>query len=303
MYQGPTTRSQRLAAPTSPPAIPDIVVPSPAIDDDNGSEYRSPTPFDQFHAMASPSLPKDLFKVAQFRGDKSNDSSRALTFLQHMNVYFSLFDCFKLSEPNGLHLRLAAMRLNCFPHGSHAGIWFEQHYASDAFPDYATFESKFRDHFVATQSDLISMQTTWSNLKQRPGDTVESFFAHFCRIRSQLQALGHDVPEHDAILRFQKSVHAHIAEKLEERRLDNPNMDLNLLYNHARTFERHHRASRPNPRAAQNGVPKLNALNSNSKWCFFCRKNNHSAADCRKIAARKQAGTWEERPAKSAPKQ
>ena len=96
MYQGPITRSQRLAAPNSPPAIPDIVVPSPEIDDDNGSEYRSPTPFDQFQAMASPALPKDIFKVAQFHGDKSNDLAHALTFLKHMDVYFSLFDCFNL---------------------------------------------------------------------------------------------------------------------------------------------------------------------------------------------------------------
>ena len=42
------------------------------------------------------------------------------------------------------------MPLNCFPQSSHAGNWFEQHYASDVFPDHATFEAKFRDHFVAT---------------------------------------------------------------------------------------------------------------------------------------------------------
>ena len=85
------TDSPAAAAAEAAPSIPDDILPGLDTDDDNGSGYRCPTPSDQCPAMASPALPTDLFKLAQFRGDKSNDSSCSLTFLQHTDVYFILF--------------------------------------------------------------------------------------------------------------------------------------------------------------------------------------------------------------------
>lgn len=110
-------------------------------------------------------LPKYLFKVAQFRCDKADDSSRALTFLTHMDVYFEMFRGFALTEENanGLRNRTAAMRLNCFPNGSHAGVWFEQLFTTGTFTTYEVFVQKNYKHFVASQSGRIAIQTTWSN--------------------------------------------------------------------------------------------------------------------------------------------
>lgn len=85
---------------------------------------------------------------------------------------------------------------------------------SNAFADYADFETKFREHFVATASDLIAVPVTWSNLAQRASDTVESYYTQFTRVRSQRHSLGHVVPEQEAILRFQQGVHDYNVQSL-----------------------------------------------------------------------------------------
>lgn len=58
--------------------------------DDNNSGYRSRRHSTKTQLFAC--FAKGCFKFAQFRGNRSGDSSRALTIPMHMDVSFSLFD-------------------------------------------------------------------------------------------------------------------------------------------------------------------------------------------------------------------
>ena len=72
--------------------------------------------------MAQVNIPKDVFKLPQFRGDKPGDSARARTFVKLLDEYFGLMSYFSEDQDDSWLRRRAAMRLNCFPPGSHAGI-------------------------------------------------------------------------------------------------------------------------------------------------------------------------------------
>lgn len=256
-------------------------------------------------ANQAPVLPKDAIKVPQFRGDNAGESGRALHFLRNLTIYFDLFPAFALDEANGLRSRLAVIQLTCFPHGSLANAWFDASIQDGAFETYVAFEDAFKEQFVTTQSDLITLQSQWANVNQRSGDTVASFYKHFCKLRTLLQSVGHPISEQDAIVRFQRGLHAHIGRKLEERRLDKSDMSLSEACVIAKVYERHSQSNKHKPPAPRNNTdtPNLNAINagahkgksSDRPWCFFCRSSTHNPEQCRKIAARKAAGTWKEK--------
>lgn len=163
--------------------------------------------------MAQPHLPKELCKTPQFRGDKS-ETGKAQTFLDHLDEYFGLYPGFSLDNVNGWRNRRACMRLNCFPPGSHAGIWYESALRSNLFDTYDTFRNAFKEHFGSSQSDLVAMQTQWNNVRQRPGDTVTTYYMHFSKIMSQLISLGHDVSKSEAMGRFQYGFLATLRDKV-----------------------------------------------------------------------------------------
>ena len=65
---------------------------------------------------------KDVFKP-QFRGDKIGDSARAQTFVNLLDEYFSIVPFLDEQEDeDAWNGKRVAIRMTCFPSGSHAGI-------------------------------------------------------------------------------------------------------------------------------------------------------------------------------------
>ena len=183
-------------------------------------------------------MPMDVFKLPHFRGDKIGDSARTQTFVKLLDEYFSIMPFFyeEDEDVDSWNRKRVAIRLNCFPSGSHAGIWYESCLETNSFDSYEIFKLAFLKHFGTTKSDLVSTQLTWNNLHQRPSESVSSFYMHFCKVMNQLHALGHDVSDLEAMGRFQTGVLQSLREKVTEHRLDNDKMDLNLLYAYHNTL-------------------------------------------------------------------
>ena len=317
MSHGHHTRAQ---GPVSPVAYPAGQQPIEGNDSGSTASFRSATPLPDLEQepndppepsdsdleldldMANAGVPKDLYKPPKFSGDKA-ETAKARTFLDHLDEYFSLFPYFALNEEDatGWMHRRAAMRLNCFPAGSHAGIWYESALRTQAFEDYPSFQDAFLEHFGTAQSDLVSLQTQWNNARQRPNDTVTQYYIHFSKLMSQLISLGHNVSEEEALGRFQYGLGAHIRDKAIEFRLGRDDMTLHLLYNHAHVLEQSHQR-RNNPQfnrkqpTGKVDTPTLNASQvPKGQYCFYCKKTNHSWEECPKIAAKKANGTWKEK--------
>lgn len=121
------------------------------------------------------------------------------------------------------------MRLNCFPPSSHDRIWHDSALRSELFGTYNNFRDAFKEQFGSAQSDLVAMEMQWNNVRQRPGDTVTTYYMHFSKPMSQLVS-GHGVSKDEAIGRFQHSIHATLREEVLKHPLDKPDMDLFIYY-------------------------------------------------------------------------
>ena len=98
-------------------------------------------------------MPKDVFKLPQFRGDKIGESARVQTFVKLVDEYFSTMPLFnKKEDADNWNTKRVAIRLHCFPSGSHAGIWYESCLETTSFDSYETFKLAFLKHFGTTKS-------------------------------------------------------------------------------------------------------------------------------------------------------
>lgn len=241
-----------------------------------------------------------LFKPPTFAGGKTRDSARAITFLKDIEVYFEVVDFYHPADADlAWRRRSAGLRINCFPENSYARTWFAQ--VQSTLASYAAFEDAFRTHFISAGADLVSVQSQWSNAKQRSGDTVASYYQHLMVLENLLGQLGHTVSENEAITRFVDGLKDSLRIRLVEKRVENASLTRQALVNLAVTFETAQRVTRaPAAAASAAAAPQLRALQGSSvRRYWFCKKVGHTADTCRKIAARKATGTWEDRPRRS----
>ena len=241
-------------------------------------------------------LPADsaerLFQPPTFKGGKLRDSGRALAFLLDVKRYFSAVRYYSATGPEQWDRRCTCLQLRCFPEDSYARAWFMS--VVHTFVTFTQFEAQFSEHFVAQGADLVSVQSQWCGARQRKGDTVTQYYQHLLQLMAQLGQLGHVVSEHEIVARFVDGLHDDMRVRITARRIEQVSLDRHQLVNLASTFETADRIMR-------SSKPALHAFQAKPsfKRCWFCKKPGHTADTCRKIAARKAAGTWKESPPKS----
>jgi hypothetical protein len=248
-------------------------------------------------------LPKDPLKLMKFRGD--NDLSNVDDFLFCIEMYINAYPALACAlneasvRPEPLRSALATI-MGCFPAGSVALTWFRNNYRAGCFTSFETFSALFTAQFQHATSDLVTLQTRWEHASQRRGQNVHEYYRYLLTLQSQIAGMNFGVkPTETAFLnKFCASLRSDLQRYLQEKRVDHPDYTLSQLITSASVRERAVRNSNPAPSINfMDGTQKPGRNDQNDKkWCYFCKSNTHSADECRRIAARKARGEWQERP-------
>jgi hypothetical protein len=138
------------------------------------------------------------------------------------------------------------------------------------------------------------------SFRQRSSDSVTEYYAAFCDLISDIHALAEFLHPGDPCYCIDESLQVSkivqglchpVRAEVDRLFVRNPDWTLDDLFREAK-LEEMHAQRKPKPR---NQVPALNALNTGAKRCFFC-KGAREANDCPKIAAKKAAGLWVDKP-------
>lgn len=239
--------------------------------------------------------PKDAFSIPKFRGEPS-ELPHTASILNRFSLYFNCLPWYN-AGPMSWQRRSAALALSAFPPGSAAAVWFEQLLPN--LHSYEQFVTEFRDRFVSSGVDLLTLQEKWQNAKQRGSDSVSSYYTFLLRLQAQINALGGDVTSDQLFLRMLYGLQPALLERIKPHvMLWAPAQQTpNNLKSLAETFSTKPRAAPPAPAAALNAtVGPKKFSGKKQKFCFFCKSREHSHESCPRIAAKKAAGTWEDRP-------
>lgn len=239
-------------------------------------------------------LPKDATKLPLFRGD-AKDSAHVETFLRSLRRYFRANASSYRLDPNDV-IKLSTCG-SCFPTDSLARIWFDN--VEDELDSFDEFETNLREEFEAGGENLVQLQQTWENSRQGRL-TAREYYAVLTKLRMRLTALdASEKPSDRELLRkFCANLSEPARSVIAKKRITDPELRLPSLVKLAEledhkspapSFRRFHFKDRKSYSDQQSSGA------STSKYCFYCSKKGHNPAECRGIAARKAAGTWEER--------
>ena len=206
------------------------------------------------------------------------------------------FDC----QPyfNGLgswQRRCACLGLSAFPPGSNASVWFEYVYPS--LTSYEDFVAAFKDRFVSSGVDVITLQERWQNARQRGTDTVCAFYTYLLKLQNQINSLG-TIDSAQLFSRLLYGLQPALLDKIRPHVMiwDVSAKTPNNLKALAESFATKSKSNAP----ALNAIGHRNSSNAKySKRCWFCKSTDHIADACPKIAAKKAAGTWKDLPRNS----
>jgi hypothetical protein len=244
--------------------------------------------------VARLSLPKDALKLLKFKGD--NDIDTLEDFLFQLELYFeALPGTYDLTvQPHALRHRLFIVA-GCFPPASVAAVWFRAHYTSNKFTSYAVFRELFIGQFARHVASIVRLQDRWESAAQRRNQNSQEYYAYLLQLQSRIASVDWQQRPADHILltKFCSSARVDLRRFLQEKRIDHPDYTISQLVQAASIRESSCRSPGPGLNAFEGAVPNSDP---NKKYCYFCKKNSHNAAECRKIAAKKKRGEWQERP-------
>lgn len=228
--------------------------------------------------------PKDAFVIPKFKGEPA-ELPHTSSVLSRFTLYFNCQPFF--CGPNSWQRRRATLALSAFPAGSAAAVWFE--HKLNSINSYDQFVDEFNNRFVSSGADLLTLQEKWQNARQRGVDTVSAFYTFLLKLQSQINSLGGNIDERQLFTRFMYGLQPALLEKLRPHVMIWPAAQRtpNNLKSLAETF-----AIKSKPAPAINAFA---ARKNKSKFCYFCKSREHTGDTCPKIAARKAAGTWEDR--------
>jgi hypothetical protein len=277
--------------------------------DNNPGEVQQQQEEAQEDQVRNCALPKDASKLPIFRGNEE-DVPHLESFLKALRRYFKANRSSYACDP-GDELKLATIG-NCFPLHSLARLWFDN--AEDELSSYDDFEDSLRDHFQAGEDNLVKLQQTWEQSRQGRSATRE-FYTHLLQLRMRIAAIDpeENPSEREFLRKFCANLREPIRTVIAKKRITEPYLTLTQLVKLAELEER----TGPSPSTAlrnlgfgqrdkaapRNNPPKDtpkstdadSAAGSKQKWCFYCRSSTHSDKECRRIAARRAAGTWTDR--------
>jgi hypothetical protein len=244
-----------------------------------------------------PSLPKDAIKLLKFRGD--SDLSTLEDFVFQLELYFDAVPgTYNVAvNPDALRHRFVVVA-GCFPPGSVSAVWFRSLYKAGSFTSWHVFLQLMYEQFSRHTADLVSLQNRWEHASQRRGQSAYEYYAFLLKLQSAIAAVNWERRPSDMSLltKYCASVRGDLQRYLQEKRIDHPGYSIHQLVQIASVRENPARdSSRTSPRldTMSGSGPRKDAQ---KKYCFFCKSNSHSAAECRKIAAKKARGEWKERP-------
>lgn len=242
-------------------------------------------------------LPKDASKLPIFRGEEL-DVQQLETFLIALRRYFRVNHASYAIDP-GDSIKLATIA-QCFPLTSLARLCYDD--TEPTFTSYEEFERGLRDNFAAGEANLIKLQQSWEQARQGKF-SARDFYHHLLKLRMRITAVesAEKPTEREFLRKFCANLREPAKSEVSKKRISEPHLSLPQLVKLAELEDK--------PVAVAGAAAALRAFQFNrqgrtggastskDKFCFYCPKSrNHTHEECRRIAARKAAGTWEERP-------
>ena len=186
----------------------------------------------------------------------------------------------------------------CFPFGSAAALWFENSVNSMANID--DFEAQFRTRFHLHIADRTKYLHKLESFHQRSNDSVISFYSLMTETYDNLQQLDMTFHEDQIKMKFITGLRPELrAVVLTQESIEPLTIQkaLTIAMNHERNLPRGAAPRAPGLAAAGGPAvqgPPNPSVPANSK-CNYCKQHGHYFASCPKVAAKKAAGTWQDR--------
>ena len=151
-----------------------------------------------------------------------------------------------------------------------------------------------RAEFEAGGESLVKLQQSWEQVRQRQFAARECY-THLTKLRMRVQAIDAEgKPGYKELVRkFCGNLSEPARTVIAKKRITDPDLTLPQLVHLAELEDRSSALFRKfsfTPKQAP-----VSGTTGDGKHCFFCKKAGHWPSECRKMAARKAAGTWEER--------
>jgi arsenate reductase-like glutaredoxin family protein len=221
------------------------------------------------------------------------------TFLRSLRRYFRVNAASYAVDPDDI-LKISSIG-NCFPLDSVARIWFDD--VEDSLASYDDFEESIRTEFAAGSENIVQLQHSWEQARQGR-HSVREFYAYLAKLRMRIAAIDADEKPSDRELlrKFCGNLSDPARTVIAKKRITDPNLELPALVKLAELEDSKKFGK------VSTATASLRALNfrkreekprSNAKYCFYCgpeKGRGHTPEECRRIAARKAAGTWKENP-------
>ena len=185
-----------------------------------------------------------------------------------------------------------------FPSGSAAQTWFDGGEGRVRFTTFAEFKAGFLKRFGANQADRAKYDYDFLHVKQGRHESVGVYYTRYSQLLAEMKAIDKPVEGHWQVTKFVDGLLPALSKEVHRILRRAPNISLVDVVSEAEMEEK------ANPLSKPATVPQLNGINSQKGKkpkkpryrCFYCRNDDHSHQRCPKIAARRAAGTWEDRP-------
>jgi hypothetical protein len=142
------------------------------------------------------------------------------------------------------------------------------------------------------------------HVRQARKESVGAFYSRYLQLLAELKAIGKPVSPDDQVAKFIDGLFPALRMEVSRIHRRSPALSLDAIMSEAEMEEKALGLHKPAP------VPSINTMNGQPTKprktdpkrprCFFCRSNEHDGKDCPKIKAKKEKGTWVDRPRKEA---
>jgi hypothetical protein len=252
----------------------------------------APTP-----AFSGQVLPNNAIRLPTFKGVSSDEKeplpepADVIAFMKRTDAYFHAYQHTYTTED----LKLDAI-LSCFPPGCHAAKWYDSADGRASFASYEDFKIAFWSMYGPTEADRQRYDDKFQNFRQLESSPVRAYYSRFLHVLANMEAIGSPVQMHHACSKFVHGLRPVLKKEVTRQRARNPKMSLEDILHEAENEERINKPTLV-PKPALRAMNAHDGAKKKKIWkCFFCRSDEHHHTNCKKIARRKAAGTWEDRP-------
>ena len=239
--------------------------------------------------------PPDCLKLPTFKGTYA-ESPFVPSFLRRATAYMSYHNLIESQT------QLAAL-YSCFPMGTASALWFEK--AVPAMSNFEDFRVQFAERFHLNVADRTKYLSKLNKFAQRPQDSVISYYSSLTELYDNLGQVGLTFHPDEIKMKFIDNLRPELCATVMTQESISPlalEKALTIAMNHERLLpKRAAPTTNGNARPALNAAGTGNGGNQNAGGkkkafaCNFCKQPGHIFADCPKVAAKKAAGTWEDR--------